>query len=456
MAVAPACEHPRPLARFLFVTPYLPSPPRFGGQRRVHGLMQELARLGHELSVVALVTPEDDRVGSVSATQAYCRRVLPVVDDRLGQSLGGKRLAQLRSILSPSSWERAQYVSSRGYVQALEEALSRERYDVVVFEFVYMVYYLTERVRRLAGGAVLVLDEHNVEFDIVRRTRVGGAARRLFAAVNWRKLRREERRAWRSVDGCTVTSVRDQELLLRDEPRVPCRVVPNGVDVDYFRPDPAAVVDPKTVLFFGANNYYPNADGIRYFLNDVFPLLRSRGLTLKIVGPPADWLTRLERKDVIVTGFVDDVRPHLASAGVVIAPLRIGGGTRLKILEAMAMGKAVVSTSIGAEGLDVEHERNLLLGDDARAFARQVERLVDDRALAERLGVGARALVEGRYSWRAAAELFQAFVGELERRGAGLGPGGRGARRVPLNGRPRGGRPLRGEGPGDGGRRPSR
>src|SRR5262249_44237957 len=138
-------------------------------------------------------------------------------------------------------------------------------------------------------------------------------------------------------------------------------VVPNAVDAEVFRPAHLPI-EPMTLLFFGAMDYYPNTDGILFFLREVMPQLKQRypSLKLYIVGQaPPEAVCRWASDDVIVTGFVDDVRPYLERASVVIAPLRIGGGTRLKIVEAMAMGKAIVSTTMGSEGIDVTHDEHV-------------------------------------------------------------------------------------------------
>lgn len=196
-----------------------------------------------------------------------------------------------------------------------------------------------------------------------------------------------------------------------------------GRFLDYFRP--RAEPEPRegtTLLFFGAIDYYPNTDGLLFFLREVFPLLESRvpKVRLCIVGRrPPDVIVARRGPHVEVTGAVEDVRPHLERAAVVIAPLRIGGGTRLKILEAMAMGKAVVSTSIGAAGLDVVPERDLLIADDAQSFAAQCCRLLDNPGLSDEIGAAARAAVEARYGWGASVQRLSAFYGEvLEARGA--------------------------------------
>ena len=400
--------------RLLFVTPYLPSPPRSGGPRRLHGLITGLAR-SHDVSVLSLVEPGDEIADAVRATREYCAEVVTVDNPRYGLAGRGKRLLQLGSLLTPLSYERLVY--HRPALQArMDHLLARRHFDIITVEFAQMAPYRFTG----AGGrnaTKLVLDEHNIEYDILYRTYEAGSVgpRKLYNYADYLKLRREERRAWRRFDGCTLTSARDEALLRRDCPRLPTAVVPNAVDVEFFRPAPAAP-EPATVLFFGAIDYYPNTDGLLFFLDEVWPQLRARypALTLRIVGPsPPEAITRRAGPDIVVTGFVPDVRVELERATVAIAPLRVGGGTRLKIVEAMAMGKAIVSTTIGAEGIDVTAEEDILLADEPGAFADQVGRALDDAALRRRLGVAARRLVERRYSWAASVEKLEGFYRRL-------------------------------------------
>ena len=368
----------------------------------------------HDVSVLSLVDPGEDTADSLRATREYCRRAVTVAGPRRYALGGKKRIIQLATLLSPWSYERLAY--HQGAMQvALDELVTRERFDVIQFEFAQMAGYRTSTAR---PRPILVLDEHNIEFDVVRRTADAdvGALRRLYSAVNWRKLRREERTAWRRIDGCVLTSARDREVLGADQPGVRSCVVPNGVDVEEFVPDQSRAPADDTILFFGAINYHPNTDGLLFFLREVWPILKATrpGVRFRVVGPnPPPSIARWPDPAVEVTGYVDDVRVAIGAASVVVVPLRIGGGTRLKVVEAMALGKALVSTTLGAEGIDVTHERDVLIADAPADFARQVLRVLEDRGLARRLGTEARQLAVQRYSWRAASERLLEFYREL-------------------------------------------
>lgn len=402
--------------KILFLSPYLPTPPRSGGQRRIHGLMRELAN-HHDLSVLAFVdsrAPRRETEESLRATSEYCNSVVTVPNARVGASGAQKRLLQVRTLAGIHTYEHL--VGMLEVMQAaIDRMLSEQQFDVVQVEFPYMAAY------DFSAGRVhprLCLDEHNLEYDVLRRTADAdvGTLRRAYSAFAWRKLWLEERRAWRRFDGCVVTSVRDEALLREDAPRARIAVVPNGVDVDAFAPTPSEKVEPNTVLFLGAINYYPNTDGLLFFLREAWPALKAArpGVKLKIVGPkPPPSISQWPDPSVEVVGYVDDVRPHIARAGAMIVPLRIGGGTRLKVLEAMAFGKAIISTTLGAEGIDVTHDKEILLADDGAGLAAQTARALGDEALTRRLGIAARELALARYSWRFCADRISSFYEEL-------------------------------------------
>jgi glycosyltransferase involved in cell wall biosynthesis len=195
-------------------------------------------------------------------------------------------------------------------------------------------------------------------------------------------------------------------------------VVPNGVNVAQFQPAPVAP-EADQLLFFGANNYFPNHDALIYFIDEILPLIVQRrpNVKLSIVGPGAQpAVLARQSRHVEIVGFVDDVMPHLDRASVVVVPLRIGGGTRLKIVEAMAKSKAIVSTRIGAEGIDVTHGQNALLADSPADFADQVVRALTQPELAQKLGEQARILAEERYAWTAVVGELVRFYEQLKAR----------------------------------------
>ena len=398
--------------KILFVAPYLPSPPRFGGQRRMDGLMRGLAA-NHEVSILSFNTSDEHTQDSLDATRKFCRNVT-ALSDLDPRTLREKRRLQMRSLLSVRSFEYLQAKRRADFQRQIDEHLASEEYDIVQVEFANIANY---RYTRRGKRPLLVLDEHNIEYDLQRRTAgsADGLSRRVYSSLNWRKLGHEEKAAWRRFDGVVLTSERDAELLSSVSPRTRSAVVPNGVDVAQFQPS-TTTPEPDRLLFFGANNYFPNHDALLYFIDEILPKIVEQrpNVKLSIVGPGAQpAVLARQGRHVEIAGFVDDVMPHLDRASVVVVPLRIGGGTRLKIVEAMAKAKAIVSTRIGAEGIDVTHEQDVLLADSPTDFATQVVRLLNDRELGQRLGQQARLLAESRYAWTAVVKQLLSFYDRL-------------------------------------------
>jgi len=229
----------------------------------------------------------------------------------------------------------------------------------------------------------------------------------------FRKLRREELGTYRDADGVYLCSAVDERRLLQEVPGVRTAVIPNAADVEYYQPRPTdPPPDGRTVVFFGLLSYVPNIDGVAHFVQDIWPRIARTHpkARCKIIGghPPSS-LLELAGPRIELTGFVADLRPHLAAAAAVVVPLRLGGGTRLKIVEAMAMGKAIVSTTLGAEGIMAVPGRDLLIEDEPAAFAEAVNRLLAEPCLAARIGRSARQLAVERYAWSAAARALEGF-----------------------------------------------
>ena len=169
-------------------------------------------------------------------------------------------------------------------------------------------------------------------------------------------------------------------------------------------------------MFFGAINYFPNHDGVVYFIDEILPIIRAARpkVRFQVLGPGANSEVLARAGDSVeILGMVDDVGPFIERAAAVVVPLRLGGGTRLKVVEAMAKAKPIISTRLGAEGIDVVDGTHLLLADEPREFAAAVERVLSDRALADQLGAGARRLAEERYTWQAIGGRLEGFYEQL-------------------------------------------
>jgi glycosyltransferase involved in cell wall biosynthesis len=400
----------------LYVSHMPPSPPRFGAQSRVHGLITELARR-HDLTAVTLVDDEFDAEECRRAMQAYCCKVVLVSNPR-GQEGVTKRLLQLRSLASTRSFERL-----RVTVPALQSTLNRvlcaRRFNIVNLEWPYLGHFDLRQAPPGEKLPALVVDSHEIAYDLARQfaRASGGLARHIYFSTNWRKLRREELRTYRDADGVYLCSAADERRLLDQVPGARTAVIPNAADVEYYQPRPAdPPPDGRTVVYFGLLSTVPNVDGLIHFIRDIWPRIAdsSPEARCKIIGgrPPPSILA-LAGPRVELTGFVSDLRPHLAAAAAVVVPLRLGGGTRLKIVEAMAMGKAIVSTTLGAEGIEAVPGRDLLVEDQPAAFADAVNRLLAQPRLAARIGQSARQLAVERYAWSGAARALEGFYRQI-------------------------------------------
>lgn len=317
---------------------------------------------------------------------------------------------------------------SQLYRDAVRASLAEFRPDLVLCEWTpYAIY-----VEKLRSVKKLV-STHNVEADIWQRyyENETNRLRRWYIHEQWRKVERFERAALSWVDGAMAVSELDCARLAQECPELRMTVIPNGVDLDYFHslPQPA---QRRHLVFTGSMDWRPNQDAARYFTREILPLLKwaRPDLECTFVGrnPPADIQRLAEMPGVHITGTVDDVRPYVERAAVYVVPLRIGGGSRLKILEALAMERAVVSTTIGAEGLDVVDDRHVLLADDPQSFAESVLRILNKPERGKELATEGRRLVEQRYGWDALAERLGSFIREVAGEGASAGSLGEMAR----------------------------
>ena len=384
-------------------------PLNMGGRLRSFNTIAELARR-HRVTVLTTHGPAED-AEELKAQLTACERVVsvPYAIPKAGTPRFAAALA--RSWLSPypaDLWKcRVPALQAR-----VREALSAG-VDVCVADFVVAVPNVP-----MGGRVPTLLFEHNVEYMIWKRLREveRSRLRRALLAIEWRKMRRYEALACRRASLTVVVSDADRSLLAADAPHADIRAIPTGVDTTYFHPNGTAE-KPATLVFTGSMDWYPNEDAILHFMATTLPEVRRRvpGVTLAVVGrnPSARLKDAGKAAGVEVTGTVADVRPHVAEASVYVVPLRIGGGTRLKIFEALAMGKAVVATTIGAEGLPIVPGEHYIQADDAGAFARAVVELLENPDRRRALGGAGRRLVEARYSWEQVGRQFESLCEEI-------------------------------------------
>ena len=384
-------HHRRPArpSRILYVSGTAIVPSKIGPARRNYHILEQLSR-HYDVTVVALGSPEHA--------------------EAIVSGLGG-RIAKL--ILVPPKYDtRARFLyklwrTATGrcdYLPALYPGLRDACAEIAESGSIDAVFFSSVLLGRLPvpDGVPVVVDTHNAEFNIHSRTATlnGAIGRRLYAACQYWPMRREERRQGARADLLLATSHRDRELFEQSLHLRRVAVVPNGIDLTEFTPQPPT--HAPVILFSALMSYYPNQHGLRWFLDAVLPLVLQRVPTARVVAAgaaPPRWLLARRAPNVEVTGQVPDIRPHIAGARVVVAPLMIGGGTRVKILEAQAMERPVVSTAIGAEGLSQRDDDTILIGDDAESFAAHIVRLLEDPIAAARIARAGRRHVVQNFDW---------------------------------------------------------
>lgn len=410
------------MKKILVISNILPFPPRDGGKARLYHLYSRLSK-HYQITWASPIWNGEEKY--IQGVLGFCQQVIPLPKEERfifptkGWSGILKRILAYLQI--PRLFEFAfGYVKAPGVywlpktpdrLHTIQEALKDNHFDLIISEF--------------EGNAELIPDHfeiprllstHNVQSNLFQRARntfPGTWLDRLFFLPEWLKIVHYEKKNYRRYNGIFAVSEKDKDILARRCPKVPIILVPNGVDTEFFTPSSSPPV-PHTMVYLGNYAYPPNADAVMFFYTQIFPLIQERFPDAKFIlvgaSPPEELAGK---KGVEIAGFLEDVRPMIHQAEVMIVPLRTGGGTRLKILDGMAMGKAIVSTSLGAEGLAVTHEENILLANTPESFARQVIRIMESPELRHTLERNGRALVERLYDWNAIAKKAEEVIESL-------------------------------------------
>jgi sugar transferase (PEP-CTERM/EpsH1 system associated) len=398
--------------RILFLTPQLPYPPEQGTAIRNYNLIQQVARR-HDVALLSFTERPDALPGRL-ADLCHPLRVVPAPARSMR--------ARLRTLLTTREPDMAHRLRSEAFASELRTLLTHETFDIVQVEGLELAPYALMILDWFAEGAPrIILDDHNAEYVLQRRAFATDARtpRRwpsaLYSLVQWRRLERFEGQTCRKVGAVVSVSEADAQALRRWVAIQDLLVVPNGVDVQLYRPglgDSIPLHHPALV-FTGKMDFRPNVDAVLWFHSQVWPRVRQ-------AVPDAHWyvvgknpharLAPLRADDAItVTGYVEDILPYFGGADVYIVPLRIGGGTRLKVLEALAAGLPIVSTSLGCEGLGIQTGQHALLADSAEEFAQALITLLGDTARRHALGQAARRFALEHYDWAALAPRLEAL-----------------------------------------------
>ncbi len=383
-----------------------------GGKIRSYHLLKQLARK-HDVTLFLYYgerSQDTHKELEREFGRVICCRLRLPKPGSLGDVIG-----YVRNLFSLRPYSVGKY-ARRDVLRTLRQLVCTETFDILVCD-----YAQTADVIPWDIPCPKVIFTHNVEAQIWRR-HYQVSSNALWKAVSWREywaMARMERCALKRAHRILTVSETDRDFFAEFVDRDKIAAIPTGVDENYFRPGPESE-QSCALVFTGSMDWSPNEDAILYFAEQILPRIRSRvpEASLWVVGrKPSPRLYALAQIDtnIHVTGRVDDIRPYLSKAAVYVVPLRIGGGTRIKIFEAMAAGKAVVSTSIGAEGLPVTHMENIVIADEPEEFALRVVTLLKDVTFRRDVGLAARKLVEQEYTWTAAADSFEkALVAAVE------------------------------------------
>lgn len=384
--------------RVLFVAPRLPYPIDTGGKVRTYNILKRVAE-HNRVILLTFAFSKDDEKNSEHIKQLGVEVVLVPKRERLSFV----DFLKAATAFSPISFQR---YASKGMAKALQEILSHRSIDIVHFDHIHMAQYIDAVPKNLRRNTRLRIDEHNAEHIILKRAS-DTTDDLLLALVYMREARvmqRTEKALIAKADEVWCVSENDKRKLSFNSQRLAAkiRVVPNGVDLDMFK-FAEYTGNEDYVLFFGSFDWKPNVDGAEFFLKDILPLVRAHKPDIKtlFIGRAVPrHLKKYEEARVRFLDAVEDIRPFIKGAALTVVPIRIGGGSRLKILEAMAIGRVVVSTTVGAEGIDYENGRDIVIADTPESFSVAVVKLLNNPDLLRQIGQNARRLIEEKYNWK--------------------------------------------------------
>jgi polysaccharide biosynthesis protein PslH len=397
--------------RVLFLAHLLPWPLEGGGQIKSFHILRQLAR-HYDITLLALIRTPDE-AQNAEPLREFCVGGIQTIP--IGRTKLRNLLAAARAPLTGES-----FIVARDHTPALQDAVVRAlatgSYVALHVDHLQMAQF----VPHATPGVKVVLDEHNVEFRIPQR--LAQTAKnplwRLYATKEWQRLREFEKKALQRADLTLAVSDEDRETLvdLASTKKGRIYTLPIGVDTDYFAPRPRTP-HSKSLVSIGTMYWPPNIDAMRWFCSEILPMIKQRESQARvmIVGarPTDEVLALASDPAVTVTGSVPDVRPYGEDCGAFIVPLRSGSGMRVKILNALAMGLPTVSTTVGAEGIDVTDGENILLADTAQEFAAATLRLLSEPELSARLAQNGRKLMEAHYGWDAIGARLAEYYTEV-------------------------------------------
>lgn len=393
--------------KILWLSHLIPYPPKAGVLLRSYNLIHELSKY-HSVDLLSFIQSyfmesffpsyDDGVKKSMDELSTFCDKIkfVPIPCE---SRYKGNHLLALKSLLTRDPYS-INWLKSDNFQSLLAEFMANEKYDLVHFDTISLCPY-----KKLVRGVPTVLDHHNIESHMMMR-RADNESNPLLKAYYWQegaRLKKYEKKYCNSFELNITCSELDSQRLLQIDPKVNVKEVPNGVNIEYFKPRETAI-ESNTLIFVGSMNWYPNVEAMHYFIESIWPLLTKKvpDCALHIVGNnPPDSIVKKSYKDsrIHVHGFVDDVRTYMEKAAVYICPIRDGGGTKLKLLDAFSMKKAVISHPIACEGINAQPDRDVFFAETPNEFVEKISMLFANAELRQATGKNARKMVSSFYSY---------------------------------------------------------
>lgn len=398
--------------KILWLSHLIPYPPKGGVLQRSYNLVREISK-HHELTLIAFTQNDllktmfpSIEIGieeSLEHLGEYCKDI-KFIEIPCEHSRFGKYQLALKSLFTPDPYT-INWLKSDEMRALINDVQNESSFDLIHFDTISLAHYIDE-----FAGTPKVLDHHNIESHMMlrRASQEKNLLKRFYYYLEGKKLLQYEKKICPQFDLHITCSSLDADRLNKIDTTLDVKEIPNGVDIDYFVPQPENET-AKHLIFAGSLSWYPNKDAMLFFAREVWPLLKEKspGITMNVVGssPPQELLNLASNdKNFKVHGFVDDVREYISSASIYVCPIRDGGGTKLKILDSFAMGMATVAHPIACEGIDVEEGTNVLFASTPGDFVEKISLLTADAELRKSLGEKARQTVVKKYAYTAIGE----------------------------------------------------
>lgn len=393
--------------KILLITSRLPYPPYRGDKLKIFNLIKQLSKMGHDITLISFIASKDEEQHLTTLKQ-YCSEVkaiyLPVWKSVLNC---------FWNIFSDKPFQ-VTYYTSKSFKRQIENEFKTKHFDIVHVHLIRMAQYMKDfripRILDLTDAGSLYLERFlKTKKQIIYK---------FLLKTELTRLRKYEK-ILELFDKSLVCSDVDKTFLLNHAPKAKIDILYNGIDLEYFTKNQEIKPEPHRIIFTGNMSYFPNIDGIIYFVNEIFPLIKRQlqEATLFIVGKdPPSKIRKLARNDITITGYVSNIKDYYLNASVAIAPIRFGAGTLNKILEPMALGVPVVTSNLGVEGLPLQAGRDLLIADTPEGFANAVVEVLKDTDKQYYLSENAKNIVRSLYDWKIIAEQLESYYKEVHHR----------------------------------------